>query len=87
MKEKIAEKKAKVKMNNVKLQCKMSISSFVARVTGYEARVTGKSLKASLADRRVRQYCNKTSTAPPVSTTAENIGTVNVNDRNGVSNL
>ena len=65
----------------------MSISSFVVRATGYEARVTSESLKASFADRRVRQYCNKTSTAPPVSTTAENIGTVNVNDRNGVSNL
>jgi len=30
LKEKIAEKNAKVKMNNAKLQCKMSISSFVA---------------------------------------------------------
>jgi hypothetical protein len=73
-------------------QCKFTVQNadFVVCCPGhgdYEARVTGKSLKASFADRRVRQYCNKTSMAPPVSTTAENIGTVNVNDRNGVSNL
>ena len=63
------------------------IKNFFAGPKIIHERNQDKILSISLAAVSVTKYWSVTATAPPVRTIAENIGTVKVNDNQGVSIL